>query len=79
MKKAFKNITKIVLGLFSAFLGIIVVYWGSMSYLAFKLDILHLCGNPKNYCMIPHFDFCLLALSLSLALFCLGLYVIRKW
>ncbi len=70
-KKGIKYTSRIALGLFSAYIGLITI-------IAFNLDVLH-DYNEGDCCLIPHFDHCILILTISLALLYVVWYITYDW
>jgi hypothetical protein len=79
MKKIVKYIAKIFLGLFVLCLGIYTIGWGYKVYYTFQTEVLHICDNTMDGCIVLGLDFCLVMFSISLALLCFVCYIIKKW
>lgn len=71
LKKGIKYASRIALGLFSVYIGLITL-------LAFNLDVLHDYNKGDCY-LIPHFDHCILILTISLALLYVVWYITYDW
>lgn len=71
MKRFIKYISRIALGLISVYIGLITL-------IAFKLDVLD-CSKGGCYCLIPHFDHCILILTISLALLYVVWFITYDW
>ena len=72
IKKFIKYISRIALGLVTAYIGLV-------TYIAFNLDVLHNYNKEDHYCLIPSFGFCLLLLAISLAIFYLLWCKTKEW
>ena len=72
IKRFIKYISRIVLGLISVYIGLITI-------IAFKLDVLHDYNKDDYYCAIPYFGFCILILTISLALLYVVWYITYDW
>lgn len=72
MKKFLKYASIIAMGLIS-------VFWGIKTVIAFKLDVLHDFNKDHYYCLIPHYDYCILIFVILLALLYILLYITYDW